>query len=104
MTKQNYRNIAIGCGELCIEVPNEVSSLFWNYFPDAVALEATSFNYRLPEAYLNRLNQFFNEIDELLLFLEEQKTKTFSTQQLRKIHLASSSIINNINKQVEEGN
>ncbi|MCR9943885.1 hypothetical protein [Vibrio owensii] len=93
MNKQNHKNLTLGINEVLVKIPLELKELFLTYFLDAQESTVAGFNYTLPVNYLNRLNQFLNEIDGILNHIEEEKTKLLTDDELKNIRGISIAII-----------
>ncbi|WP_159737142.1 hypothetical protein [Vibrio atypicus] len=96
MSKQNHKNITIGINEVLVKIPVELKDLFLTYFSDAEESEVSGYNFTLPVNYLNRLNQFLNEVDGVINHIEEEKTKSLTDDELKNIRGISTAIIHEI--------
>ncbi|MEZ9619818.1 hypothetical protein AB4264_25525 [Vibrio sp. 10N.261.55.B8] len=92
MNEQNHRNLTIVINEILVRIPVELKELFLTYFADAEETVVAGFNHTLPINYLNRLNQFLNEIDITIKYFEEEKTKLLTDDELKKIRGISNAI------------
>ncbi|EHR0227805.1 hypothetical protein KS670_003365 [Vibrio parahaemolyticus] len=96
MNKQNHKNLTLGINEVLVKIPVELKDLFLTYFFDAQESTVAGFNYTLPVNYLNRLNQFLNEVDGIINHLEEEKTKLLTNDELKNIRTISTTLIHEI--------
>lgn len=97
MNTDNHKNIKLGHhgfgNDLLVTIPDEIKSLFLTYFADAEGCEGQSQKFKLEANYLSRLNQFLYQVDDVLNYLEEQKTKLLLDSELKDISNAVESII-----------
>lgn len=96
MNKQNHKNLTLGINEVLVKIPVELKDLFLTYFIEAQESKVAGFNYTLPVNYLNRLNQFLNEVDGIINHIEEEKTKLLTNDELENIRAISIAIIHEI--------